>query len=203
MFRAALPAVLAALLFASRGAAAEPPQFGLGVTVGAAGVGPQSHPWDATLFHLGARGDALFGRGGSTGFGAGPYVEVMTHDFGELQTGAGASLLLPVTELYPIVLSGGGYVRIPWRDTPGPIAGTKYGVEPGLAGSIFFGTRSYNFHSAWEITVGLLAQARFGLGDSRETSFVVAAQLDMAALWIPIVFIVHGLQESPEAARIK
>ena len=192
-----------ALLLASPGSAGGPPQFGLGVTVGAAGVGPQAHLWDETVFHLGARGDVLFGRGGSTGFGVGPYVEVMTHDFGELQTGAGASLLIPVTELYPIVVSGGGYLRIPWRDTPGPIAGTQYGVEPGLAGTIFFGTRSYNFHSAWEITVGLLGQARFGLGDSHETSFVVAAQLDMAALWIPIVFIVHGLQESPEATRIK
>ena len=51
--------------------------------------------------------------------------------------------------------------------------------------------------------MGLIGQARFGLGDSHETSIVVAAQLDLAAIWVPIVFVVHGVQESPEATRIK
>lgn len=196
-------ALCAAICFGGSAARADSPQFGVGFTVGAAGVGRFNKPWDETMFHLGARGDMLFGRNGSNGFGVGPYIEVMTHDFGELQTGGGASVLLPVAELYPIVLSAGGYVRIPWRSTPGPIADTSFGVEPGLAGSIFFGTRSYNFHSSYEITVGLLGEARVGLGESHETSFVVAAQLDFAALWVPVVFIVHGLQESPEATRIK
>jgi hypothetical protein len=182
---------------------AAPPQLGVGITVGAAGVAKDQRVWDETVFHLGARGDLLFGRDGSNGFGVGPYLELLTHDFGEVQGGAGASLLLPVTELYPIVLSAGGYLRVPWRSEPGPIADRTYGVEPGVAGTIFFGTRSFNFHTPYEITVGVIGQARFGLGESRESSFVVAAQLDLAALWVPVVFIVHGLQESPEAARIK
>jgi len=193
---------LAALVFASARADAGPPQFGVGVTVGAAGVGKHQAIWDETVFHLGARGDVMF-RNGSRTFGIGPYVEVMTHDFGELQTGAGGSLLIPITELYPIVLSGGAYVRIPWQGPVGPLADKRYGVEPGLAGTIFLGTRSYNWHNSYEITVGLIGQARFGLGDSHETSFVIAAQLDLAAIWVPVVFIVHGLQESPEANRIK
>lgn len=177
--------------------------MGIGITVGAAGVGKDQRVWDETVFHLGARGDVLFGRNGSNGFGVGPYLEVLTHDFGELQGGGGASLLLPVMELYPIVLSAGGYVRVPWRSEPGPLADTSHGVEPGICGTVFFGTRSFNFHTPWELTVGLLGQARFGLGESRESSFVVAAQIDLAAIWVPIVFIVNGLQESPEAARIK
>lgn len=196
------PAV-ALLLSASAPAQAAPPQVGIGFTVGAAGVAKEGRLWDETVFHLGARGDVMFGRDGSSGFGVGPYLEVLTHDFGELQTGAGASLLLPVMELFPIVLSAGGYLRIPWQEGPGPLADRHYGVEPGVAGTIFFGTRSFNFHGPWEITVGLLGQARFGLGESRESSFVVAAQLDFAAIWVPVVFIVHGLQESPEATRIK
>jgi hypothetical protein len=195
------PAV--ALLVSSAPTLAGPPQVGIGFTVGAAGVAREGRLWDETVFHLGARGDVMFGRDGSKGFGAGPYLEVLTHNFGELQTGGGASLLLPVMELFPIVLSAGGYLRIPWRDEPGPIAGRSYGVEPGVAGSIFLGTRSFNFHGPYEITVGLIGQARFGLGESRESSFVIAAQLDMAAIWVPIVFIVHGLQESPEATRIR
>lgn len=184
-------------------ASASPPQVGLGVTVGAAGVAKDSRVWDDTVFHLGAHGDVLFGRNGSTGFGAGPYAEVLTHDFGELQTGAGMSVLFPVTELFPLVLSGGGYLRIPWQDEGGPLADRNSGVEGGIAGSVFVGTRSFNFSSSWEITVGLVGQARFGLGESHETSFVVAAQLDMAALWIPVIFVMHGVQESPEAERIK
>ena len=196
-------AIAVALLFASAPALAAPPQVGVGVTVGAAGVGKSSRIWDETVLHLGARGDVMFGRDGSNGFGVGPYLEVLTHDFGELQTGGGASLLLPVMELFPIVLSAGGYLRIPWRDAPGPLADRSYGIEPGVAGTIFFGTRSFNFHSSYEITVGVLGQARFGLGESRESSFVVAAQLDLAALWVPVVFIYHGVQESPEATPIQ
>lgn len=184
-------------------ALADPPQVGVGITVGAAGVGKDERVWDETVFHLGARGDVLFGRNGSNGLGVGPYLEVLTHDFGELQGGGGVSLLLPVTELYPIVVSAGGYVRVPWRSEIGPLADTSYGVEPGLCATVFFGTRSFNFHTPWELTVGLIGQARFGLGESRESSFVVAAQIDLAAIWVPIVFIVNGLQESPEAARIK
>jgi hypothetical protein len=196
-------ALLALLLLMSPKALAAPPQFGVGVTVGAAGVGKSSRLWDETVFHLGARGDVLFGRDGCNDFGVGPYLEVMTHDFGELQTGAGASLLIPLTEIFPVVLSAGGYLRIPWQEGPGPLADRSYGVEPGVAGTLFFGTRSFNFSNSWEITVGVIGQARFGLGESRETSFVIAAQLDLAGLWVPVVFIYHGLQESPEAARIK
>jgi hypothetical protein len=195
--------LLAAFLGSAAPALAAPPQVGVGITVGAAGVAKDQRLWDETVFHLGARGDVLFGRDGSNGFGVGPYLEVLTHDFGELQGGAGASLLLPVHELFPIVLSAGGYLRVPWRSEPGPIADRSYGVEPGVAGTVFFGTRSFNFHSSYEITVGVIGQARFGLGESRESSFVLAAQLDLAALWVPWVFIVHGLQESPEAQRIK
>jgi hypothetical protein len=198
-------ALLAALAIscASAPAFATSPQLGVGVTVGAAGVGQQGHIWDHTVMHLGARGDVMFGRNGPGTFGMGPYVEVMTHDFGELQTGAGASLLIPVLELYPIVVSGGGYLRVPWQAPGGPLADKHYGVEPGVAATLFLGTRSFNYSNSYEITVGLIGQARFGLGESRETSFVVAAQLDMAAIWVPIVFIYHGVQESPEAQRIK
>lgn len=192
-----------ALFGMSSRAEAAPPQIGVGITAGLAGVAKEGRLWDETVLHLGARGDVLFGRDGSNGFGVGPYLEVMTHDFGELQTGGGASLLLPVTELFPIVLSAGGYLRIPWTEGPGPLADRSYGVEPGLAGTIFLGTRSFNFHSSYEITVGVIGQARFGLGDSRESSFVIAAQADLAALWVPVVFIIHGVQESPEATRIK
>jgi hypothetical protein len=194
----------ALLTFASARAFAAPPQLGIGVTAGAAGVGKSNRLWDQTVFHLGARGDVMFGRNGCNDFGFGPYLEVLTHDFGELQTGGGASLLIPLTEIMPVVVSAGGYLRIPWQESAlGPLADRSYGVEPGVAGTIFFGTRSFNFTNSWEITVGVLGQARFGLGESRESSFVVAAQIDMAGLWAPWVFVIEGLQESPEATRIK
>ncbi len=200
---AAAIAASAGLALAAAEAAASPPQVAVGITVGAAGVGKDKRIWDDTVFHLGARGDVMFGRDGSKGFGIGPYLEVLTHDFGELQTGAGASFLIPVSELFPIVISGGGYMRIPWQDGTGALAGKSHGIEPGVAATLFFGTRSFNFHGSYELTAGLLGQVRFGLGESHESSFVVAAQIDLAALWIPWVFVIHALQESPEAQRIK
>ncbi|MEZ4297915.1 MAG: hypothetical protein R3B70_23365 [Polyangiaceae bacterium] len=201
--RAVAGLIALAAAFSSARASAGPPQVGVGLTVGAAGVGKDSRLWDETVMHVGARGDVLFGRDGSNGFGIGPYFEALVHDFGELQAGTGASVLIPITELYPIVVSAGGYLRIPWQEAPGPLADRSYGIEPGLAGTLFVGTRSFNFSTPYEITVGVIGQARFGFGASRESSFVVAAQIDLAALWVPVVFVVHGLQESPEAERIK
>src|SRR5690349_10719795 len=91
-------AVLICSLTSARASAA-PPNVGAGITVGLAGVAKDQRVWDETVFHLGARADVMFGRNGSNGFGGGPYVEVLTHDFGELQTGAGGSFLIPVSEL--------------------------------------------------------------------------------------------------------
>src|SRR5262245_28502585 len=144
----------------TRSAGAEP-QANAGITIGAAGRGYDRELWQETAFHLGVHGDVLFGRTAASDFGVGPYVEAFTHAFDEVQFGGGASLLVPVIEFLPVVASAGFYGRH---------GDDGFGLEPGVAGQLFWGSRSYNFHANYVMAFGLVGQFRFGLGDSRETS---------------------------------
>jgi hypothetical protein len=190
---AALVAV-PALLAASAAARAEP-QGTAGLTVGAAGVGVDRGIWEATVFHLGLHGDVLFGREENADFGIGPYAEFLTHGFDEVQLGGGGSVLLPVLDSLPLVVSAGVYGRKGDDD---------FGFEPGFAASLFWGSRSYNFHSSYVMTAGLLGELRLGLGESRETSIVIAAQLDLAILSLPAVFLINAIGGgSSEAAPVR
>jgi hypothetical protein len=181
--RAAL-GIAAALAIAAGPARAEP-QASVGLTLGAAGEGLDQRLWSQrTAFHLGLHGDVLFGRSSTSGFGIGPYAELFTHAFDEVQLGGGLSGLLPVIDTFPIVLSAGAYARK---------GSDKLGVEPvggGVAGELFWGSRSYNFHSHYVLSGGLLTEVRYGLGPSHETSVVVAAQVDLLLLAMPVLFLV-------------
>jgi hypothetical protein len=171
------------------------PQATAGLTIGAAGAGKDRQIWDETLFHLGVRGDVLFGRSKASDFGFGPYLELSTHAFREVQFGGGLSLLLPVVEFLPIVVSVGAYGRK---------GDDAFGVEPGVAAELFWGTRSYNFHANYVMTAGLIAEMRYGLGDSRETSIVVGAQLDFVAMSLPVLFLINAIRGgSPDTAPVE
>jgi hypothetical protein len=183
---------LAAGAALSPGDAFAEPQGTGALTVGIAGTGEDRAIWDKTVFHLGGRGDVLFGRSANTDFGVGPYAEIMSHAFDDFQFGGGASLLLPVIDTFPIVLSAGGYGRV------------EDAVEPGLATAFFWGSRSYNYHSAYVMSGGLLAQFRYGLGDSRETSIVIGAQLDLVVLSLPFLFLANAIAGgSPDTDPVK
>lgn len=175
-------ASVAAGVLASSPARAEP-QGNAGLTIGAAGRGYERRIWDETAFHLGVHGDLLFGRGAAGDFGVGPYVELFTHAFDEVQFGGGASLLVPVIEFLPVVVSGGVYGRH---------GDDAYGLEPGFTGQLFWGSRSYNFHANYAMAWGLVGQLRVGVGDSRETAIVIAAQLDLAAMALPFIFLIEA-----------
>jgi hypothetical protein len=177
------------------GAVRAEPQANLGLTLGAAGRGYDHEPWQETAFHMGLRGDVLFLREASTDFGLGPYAEVFTHAFDELQLGGGVSVLLPIIDAVPLVASFGAYGRAGDDD---------FGFEPGLATSLFFGSRSYNHSGSYAVTAGLLAQGRVGLGDARETSIVLAAQLDTVFLALPFLYLAEALSGgSSEVERIE
>lgn len=170
------------------------PQTTVGLTIGAAGRGNDRRIWDQTVFHLGLRGDVLFGRSNPHTFGVGPYLEVVTHAFDEVQLGTGITTLVPIFDAFPLVLSAGGYGRY----------ASPYGIEPGVAGSIFWGTRSYNHHGAYNMSAGLLAQFRYGLGASGETAIVISAQLDGMFLSLPFHFLYYGIRGgSPETRPIR
>ena len=160
------------------------PQAPAAITIGAAGRAVQHKFWDQTVFHLGARGDVLFGRSNVSSFGFGPYAEVATHAFDEFQFGTGGAALLPIIDGLPLVLSAGAYGRY------APV----FGLEPGVAASLFWGLRSYNHHGPYNMAGGLLAQFRYGLGASGETAIVISAQLDVVALSLPAQFIINAIR---------
>jgi hypothetical protein len=186
--------LLCVALLLSDGAQAEP-QGTAGLTIGPAAVGEEGTFWDHAEMHLGLRGDVLFGREGVSDFGAGPYAELGTYAFDELQFGAGGELLLPVHAKLPLVVSAGIYGRIGDDD---------YGLEPGVCGGLFWGNRSYNFHSNYEMAGGLLLGYRYGLGESHESVLLIAAQLDLAFITLPIVMIVDAIRgPSDEVAPVE
>lgn len=182
--RALVFALPAAIVLAPSVGRAEP-QATAGLTLGVAGAGLDREIWGSTLFHMGVRGDVLFGRSQNSDFGVGPYAEVLTHAFDEIQFGGGVSVLLPVIDYLPIVVSAGAYGRRGDDD---------FGLEPGLTGQLFWGSRSYNFHANYVMTGGVFGHMRYGLGASKETSIVIGAQLDFVLLSLPALFLINAIR---------
>jgi hypothetical protein len=171
------------------------PQANTGLVIGGAGVGAEGEFWDHAEFHVGLRGDVMLGRDDPDDFGAGPYVDVGTFAFDELTFGGGGQLLLPVFDALPLVLSAGAYARIGNDD---------FGLEPGIIGALFWGSRSYNFHANYVMAIGLLAGYRYTFGESRESALVVAAQVDLALIGMPFILLVNVIRgPTSEAAPIE
>lgn len=170
------------------------PQGTAALTLGVAGTGENRAIWDKTVFHLGFRGDVLFGRSKNADFGIGPYADVGSFGFNDFQFGGGVSALLPIIDPLPLVLSLGGYGR----------ASKDWGVEPGITGQVFWGSRSFNYHSSYVMSAGLLTELRYGLGTSRETAILIGAQVDLAAMSLPFIFLAEAISGgSKEAASIE
>lgn len=165
------------------GQAEADPQGNAGLTIGGAAVGTRGRFWDDGEFHLGLRGDVMFLREQPLDWGLGPYLEVGTLAFDEIQAGGGASVHVPVNDALPLVASLGGYARY---------GDDEYGAEPGIAGAIFWGSRSYNFHAGYVMAAGLSVGYRYSFGESHETALLVAAQLDLAILGLPLVLLINA-----------
>jgi hypothetical protein len=137
----------------------------------------------------------MFLRAKNSDFGIGPYAELLAHAFDEVQFGGGATLLLPVLDNLPVVVSGGAYARK---------GDDRFGLTPGVAATLFWGSRSYNFHSPYVLAAGLLGEFRYGLGPNRETSIVLGAQIDLEVLALPFVFLASAARgHSHEADPIR
>jgi hypothetical protein len=161
--------------------AAGAPQANAGLTIGGGTGAPGG---GGGLFHLGARADVLFLRERGTDMAIGPYVDFATASFSTLEAGAGAEWLLPVRDDLPLVVSAGAFER----RAPG------FAWEPGAEATLFFGSRSYNFHSWYELVVGVFAQGRYGLGDARQREIIFGLQFDFALLAYPFVFAYEALR---------
>jgi len=151
-------------------------EWNASLLTGVCGTGVERQYWQDTCWFNGLHADVLFGRSRSLDFGAGPFADVTTAGFDDVRFGAGASALLPVHPFLPLVFSAGGYARK-----------SELGWEPGIEGYVFFGSRSFNFHSSYGIAAGLVGGLQFGLGDSRESAIVIALQIDGQILLLPFV----------------
>ena len=178
-----VPLLLPLLLFSTPALAQQShPQANAGLVVGAAGVGQDGEFWQKTQFHLGLRADVLFGRASPADWGFGPVVNLSTNRFDTYQVGAGVSALAPVSEYLPLVFSVGPQV------TRGD------STEAGAFASIFWGSRSFNYHGWYGMAGGLLLEGRAGFGETKERTIVIAAHLDLQVLSLPVLMLINAFR---------
>lgn len=157
------------------------PQLGAGLTTGAAWTEMRASNDPKLKYHLGGRFDVLLLRERANTMALGPYVDVATAGFSTFESGGGLEWLVPAGDT-AFILSGGGFART-----------SRFGFEPGVAGTLFWGSRSFNYHSIYSVGVGLFVQGRYGLGDGRQADAIVGIQIDLEYLALPSLFFYEAL----------
>jgi hypothetical protein len=177
-------AVLCVLLLLLPSHARADPQASVGLTIGGViedAVGPSGA---RGAFHLGGRASILFLRNRGADMAIGPYLDVATASFHDVDLGGGAEWLIPVRDDLPLVLSAGGF----WRN------GDDRSWSPGMEGTVFFGSRSYNFHSWYGLAAGLFAQSRWVPASPSTLDLVFGVQIDGELLALPAVLIYEAIR---------
>jgi hypothetical protein len=164
--------------------AAADPQVSVGLTVGGAVENAIGAEGTRGAFHLGGRASALFLRNHGDEMALGPYVDAATAGFQNTDLGGGLEWLLPARDDLPIVLSAGAFARDA-RSRPWTAGGE---------GTVFFGSRSYNFHSWYGLAAGIFAQARWIPSPPASVDFVFGAQIDTELLALPFVFLYEAFR---------
>jgi hypothetical protein len=135
-------------------------------------------------FHLGGRASVLFLRNRGADMAIGPYLDVATASFHNADLGGGAEWLLPVRDDLPLVLSAGGF----WR------TGDDRSWSPGMEGTLFFGSRSYNFHSWYGLAAGVFAQSRWIPSSPSTLDLIFGIQIDGELLALPALFLYEAIR---------
>jgi hypothetical protein len=156
------------------------PQASLGMTFGGVVEDVTTPPVHGQA-HWGGRGDVLFLRSRGSDMALGPYVDVATSSFHDADVGGGLEWLLPVRDDLPFVLSGGFFAR----------TGEGRAWAPGVEGTVFWGSRSYNFHSWYGLAAGLFAQTRYLPGSPEQMDMVFGIQIDGEILLMPSMLILQ------------
>lgn len=175
-------AVAALVVATAATEAAAHPQIGARVTTGAALTDVRESHGPRLAYHLGGRFDLLLLRERPDQMAVGPYLDLATAAFDTFETGGGVSWLVPAGG--PVfVLSGGAFGR-----------SSALGWQPGAVATLFWGSRSYNYHSVYGLGVGLFAQGRYGLGDSRQADVIAGVEVDLAYLALPFILAVEAVR---------
>lgn len=173
----------AAIAFACTSSTARAePQLGAALTTGVALTDMRALNGPRVAYHLGGRFDALFLRERAGLMALGPYIDVATEAFDTFQTGGGLEWLIPAGEP-AFILSAGGFART-----------SRFGWEPGAQATLFWGARSFNYHSLYSAGLGLFVQGRYGFGDgARAADALVGVQIDLEYLALPALFIYEAI----------
>ena len=153
------------------------PQVSAGLTTGAALTDMRASNGPRVAYHLGGRLDVLLLRDRANKMALGPYIDVATAAFDTFETGGGLEWLLPAGDT-AFIVSAGGFART-----------SRFGCEPGAAGPIFWGSRSFNYHSTYSLGLGLFLQGRYGLaGPGKQADAILGVQVDLQYLTLPFLF---------------
>jgi hypothetical protein len=63
-----------------------------------------------------------------------------------------------------------------------------------VEGTLFAGSRSYNFHSWYGMALGFFAQTRWIPASPATLDVVLGVQIDAEILALPVLFVVNGLR---------
>jgi hypothetical protein len=182
MVRWLLAGGLVAAAISSGSSANATPQYSGALTTGASIADLRAGDGPRVAGHLGGRFDVLLLRERANTMAVGPYVEVMTEAIGKrafelFESGGGVEWLVPAGDT-AFVFSGGGFVR-----------SSQLGWTPGAAAGLFWGSRSFNYHSSYSLSLGLFAQGRYGFqAAGKQADVVVGLQADLAYLAMPFIY---------------
>jgi hypothetical protein len=174
-----LAAVVAALLCAA-GEAQARPQWNTGLIPAGCIIGDHDAAFERVAFCGQARADVLFLRERTDAFGLGPYVALGSAAFEDLRLSAGATALIPIVEDFPLVLSLGGLARD--------------AESFGLSASAFWGLRSYNFHSGYNLAFGFVLSGERTFGEASSNAISLGFQVDGLVLAMPFLLLVGAAQ---------
>lgn len=126
------------------------------------------------------RTDVLFGRESTADIGLGPYLTLGTAAFNDLRGTLGGSVLLPLFEDFPLVVSAGGLAT----------SAAQYGVDAEL----FFGVRSHNFHGVYNFASGVVLGVQQGFAAPASRALSVGVQVDGVVLALPFLLALGALR---------
>lgn len=133
----------------------------------------------APVFSIALRVDVLY-HPGPRAFGIGPFLSTRSDNFRDIAPALGATLLLPISESFPIVVSAGAALRI-----------DAAGVTAGPLERIWLGARSYNYHTPYVLSGGLFAEGRqlFLGGNDVGWDMIFGVDADLELLAIPWIML--------------
>jgi hypothetical protein len=136
-------------------------------------------------FHLGLFADLIFLRKRASDMGFGPYVQIATTSFSSIDLGGGATWLLPVGGP-AMTFNAGMYAR-----------GAAGGFAPGVSAAVFFGSKSYNFHGNYALTIGGQLEGKYGLTSDparKHAELMLNVRLDLEVLALPVLFLREAIR---------